>query len=425
MLCIGGIVKVVVLGCGVIGVTTAYYLAKQGHQVVVVDRQPGPALETSFANAGQISPGYSAPWAAPGIPLKALKWMLQSHSPLVIHPQLDSLFLHWLWQMLANCTSKRYAINKARMVRLATYSKQCLVSLRESLALNFEGRELGTLQLFRTAKQLRAIDKDIKVLEQYQVPYERLDVAGCINIEPALSDQQHKIVGGLRLPYDETGDCYLFSQVLMEQAKQLGATFLFNKKILGINATSTEVKNLVLEEGVIDGDCYVVALGAYSPALLTWLGIKLPVYPVKGYSLTIPIQNTEMAPCSTVMDETYKVAVTRFDQRLRVGGTAELAGFDLSLQEARRKTLAYVVSDLFPNAGNVTDSEFWAGLRPMTPDGTPVVGSTSLTNLYLNTGHGTLGWTMCCGSAKLLADQITGNTPEIDPEGLAISRYSK
>ncbi|WP_163831297.1 D-amino acid dehydrogenase [Spartinivicinus ruber] len=417
--------KVVVLGCGVIGISTAYYLAKQGHQVTVVDRQPGPALETSFANAGQISPGYAAPWAAPGIPLKAVRWMLQSHSPLVIHPKLDSLFWRWLWQMLSNCNNQHYATNKARMVRLATYSKQCLITLRKELDLCYEGRSLGTLQLFRTAKQLRAIEKDIKVLEQYQVPYECLDVAGCVKAEPALSYQQHKIVGGLRLPQDETGDCYLFSQALLKQATQLGVSFLFNKKILGINATTSEVKNLVLEDGVIEGDCYIVALGAFSPALLTWLDIKLPIYPVKGYSLTIPIENSEMAPCSTVMDETYKVAMTRFDQRLRVGGTAELAGFDLSLQESRRKTLAHVVSDLFPKAGNVTEGEFWSGLRPMTPDGTPVVGPTPLNNLYLNTGHGTLGWTMCCGSAKLLADQIMGNTPEIDPEGLAICRYSK
>lgn len=417
--------KVVVLGSGIIGLTSAYYLAQQGHQVVVVDRQSGPAMETSFANAGQISTGYSAPWAAPGIPFKALKWMLQSHSPLVMHPQLDPLFWKWLWQMLSNCTSKRYAINKARMVRLATYSHQCLDALRENLNLNYEGRSLGTLQLFRTDKQLQAVEKDIKVLEQYQVAYERLDTAGCAKVEPALSYQQHKIVGGLRLPNDETGDCFLFCQALMKQAKELGVEFLFNKKILGINASTTEVKNLVLEDGIIEGDSYVVALGAYSPALLTWLDIKLPVYPVKGYSLTVPIKNTEMAPCSTIMDETYKVAMTRFDQRLRVGGTAELAGFDLSLQEKRRKTLSYVVSDLFPQAGDIAASEFWAGLRPMTPDGTPVIGPTALDNLYLNTGHGTLGWTTCCGSGKLLADIVTGNMPEIDPEGLAISRYSK
>ena len=417
--------RVIVLGSGVIGVTSAYYLVRQGHQVTVVDRQPGPALETSHANAGQVSPGYSAPWAAPGIPLKALKWLVTKHAPLVVRPKLDPAMWAWMAQMLRNCTAARYAVNKSRMVRLAHYSRDCLQALRDETGITYDERQQGTLQLFRSHKQLTAAQGDIAVLEQYGVPYELLDVDGCVAAEPGLAGVAHKLVGGLRLPLDETGDCHLFTTRLAERAAGLGVEFRYDTPIEALEGDAAGIAGVRTATGVLEADRYVVALGSYSTALLKPLGLRLPVYPVKGYSITVPITAPERAPVSTIMDETYKVAVTRLGDRIRVGGTAELAGFDLALRESRREVTELVVNDLFPSAGDVKSAEFWTGLRPMTPDGTPLVGATRVPNLYLNTGHGTLGWTMSCGSASLLADLVSGRTPEIDTEGLTLDRYAR
>jgi D-amino-acid dehydrogenase len=414
---------VIVLGSGVIGVTSAYYLANQGHQVTVLDRQPGPALETSHANAGQVSPGYSAPWAAPGIPLKALKWLFTKHAPLVVRPRLDPAMWAWMTQMLRNCTATRYAVNKSRMVRLANYSRECLQELRDEAGIQYDARQRGTLQLFRSQKQLAAAQGDIAVLEQYGVPYELLDAEGCVAAEPGLAEAEHKLVGGLRLPLDETGDCHLFTTRLAERATEMGVTFHYDTPIEALEGDSTGITGVRTATSVFEADRYVVALGSYSTALLRPLGLHLPVYPVKGYSITVPITRPERAPVSTIMDETYKVAVTRLGDRIRVGGTAELAGFDLALRESRREVAELVVNDLFQGAGSVADAEFWTGLRPMTPDGTPLVGTTKVPNLFLNTGHGTLGWTMSCGSARLLADLVSERTPEIDSEGLTLARY--
>jgi len=416
--------RVIVLGSGVIGVTTAYYLARDGHDVVVVDRQPGPGLETSHANAGQVSPGYAAPWAAPGIPLKALKWLFSRHSPLVIRPQFDPAMWRWMAQMLRNCTAARYEVNKGRMVRLAEYSRDCLRQLRTETGMHYDEGTLGTLQLFRTAKQLKAAQGDIAVLERYGVPYELLDANGCVAAEPALARVHGKIAGGLRLPGDETGDCYAFTQGLAEKAAALGVRFDYGVDIKHLVGTPKHLDGVVTDHGVYQGDAYVVALGSYAPRLLAPLGIDLPVYPVKGYSITVPIRDMASAPLSTVMDETYKVAVTRLGDRIRVGGTAELTGFDLRLREARRRVAEHVLGDLFPGAGDIGKADFWCGLRPMTPDGTPVIGPTALSNLYLNTGHGTLGWTMACGSGRLAADLVGGQRPAISTDGLAIDRYA-
>jgi D-amino-acid dehydrogenase len=393
--------------------------------VTVVDRQPGPALETSHANAGQVSPGYSAPWAAPGIPLKALKWLVTKHAPLVVRPKLDPAMWAWMAQMLRNCTAARYAVNKSRMVRLAHYSRDCLQALRDETGITYDERQQGTLQLFRSHKQLTAAQGDIAVLEQYGVPYELLDVDGCVAAEPGLAGVAHKLVGGLRLPLDETGDCHLFTTRLAERAARLGVEFRYDTPIEALEGDAGGIAGVRTGTGVLEADRYVVALGSYSTALLKPLGLRLPVYPVKGYSITVPITAPERAPVSTIMDETYKVAVTRLGDRIRVGGTAELAGFDLALRESRREVTELVVNDLFPSAGDVKSAEFWTGLRPMTPDGTPLVGATRVPNLYLNTGHGTLGWTMSCGSASLLADLVSGRTPEIDTEGLTLDRYAR
>ena len=420
--------NILILGSGVIGTTTAYYLAKAGHQVTVVDRQPGPALETSFANAGEVSPGYSSPWAGPGVPAKAIQWMLMHHSPLVIWPMLDMAMWRWGAQMLRNCTEARYAINKGRMVRLAEYSRDCLMALRAETGIQYDDRAQGTVQLFRTQKQLDGIGKDVDILKQYKVPFEVLDREGYCKYEPALNLVKEKFVGALRLPGDETGDCFKFTNTIADMAKAVGVTFRFDTTIEGLNHAGGKISGVRTRQGtrseVLTADAYLVALGSYSPHLVKPLGIDLPVYPVKGYSITLPITNSQYAPESTLMDETHKVAVTRLGDRIRVGGTAELAGFSLALREARRATLNHVVTDLFPKGGDVSKAEFWCGLRPMTPDGTPILGGTHLPNLFLATGHGTLGWTMAAGTGRVMADVISGRKPDISMDGLTVARYA-
>jgi D-amino-acid dehydrogenase len=391
--------------------------------VTVLDRQPGPALETSFGNAGQISPGYSAPWAAPGIPTKAIKWLFQKHAPLAIRPDGTSFQLKWMRQMLANCNERAYAVNKSRMMRLAEYSRDMIKALRAETGIAYEGRQKGTIQLLRTQAQMDAMAKDIAVLKECGVPFNVLDRDGIVKAEPALARVKEKLAGGLQLPNDETGDCQLFTTELAKMAEALGVKFLWNTAVDGLKTDGRRITGVISGTQELKADHYVLAFGSYSTNLLKPLGIDLPVYPVKGYSLTVPLTNADGAPVSTILDETYKIAITRFDDRIRVGGMAELAGFDLSLNPKRRATLEMVVGDLFPAGGDIPAATFWTGLRPMTPDGTPVIGGTRYANLSLNTGHGTLGWTMSAGSGKVLADLIVGRKPDISVDGLAISRY--
>jgi D-amino-acid dehydrogenase len=423
--------RVLVLGSGVIGVTSAYYLALKGCDVTVVDRQPAVGLETSFANAGQISPGYSAPWAGPGVPLKAFQWLFQRYAPLSMRPDLSRWQLQWMSQFLKNCSLKRYTLNKSRMVRLAEYSRDCLRELRADTGIQYEQRSRGTLQVFRTQKQLDVEFKDIAVLREMGVPFQHVDPDGCALIEPALIHVKDQLLGGLHLPDDETGDCQLFTTRLAALAQTMGVKFrqeaTINRLITKQNLFSgVEIKTTHGVEN-LDADHYVIALGSYSRELMLSLGLNLPVYPVKGYSLTVPIINGDAAPVSTVMDETYKVAITRFDQRIRVGGMAELAGFDLTLNPRRRLTLEKVLRGLFPQAGDVSQASFWTGLRPMTPDGTPIIGQANsmYPNVWLNTGHGTLGWTMACGSGQVLADLIAQDKPAIETSDLQYSRYKR
>ncbi len=416
--------KVVILGAGVIGVATAWHLAKAGHEVTVLERQEGPALETSFANAGEISPGYSSPWAAPGVPVKAMKWLFMKHAPLIIRPSAVPGAASWMLAMLRECTAGRYAVNKERMVRLAEYSRDQLVALREETGISYDHRTQGTLQVFRTQKQFDGIGKDVEVLKAGGVPFEILDRAGCVAAEPGLAFSQDQIVGGLRLPHDETGDCFLFTNALSRLCEEKGVVFRYGVQIQGLKQAGDRVSAVTTDQGEVSGDVFVAALGSYTPALLKPLGLKAPIYPLKGYSITIPIKEEARAPVSTVLDETYKVAVTRLGSRIRVGGMAEIAGFSHDLPAARRATLELTVESLFGGAGDQTQARFWTGLRPMTPDSTPILGPTRLPNLYLNSGHGTLGWTMACGSGRALADLISGRKPEIETADLALSRYA-
>ncbi len=417
--------KIVVLGAGVIGVTTAWYLAQAGHQVEVIERQSGPALETSFANAGEISPGYSSPWAAPGVPMKALKWLTMRHAPLILQPGFDPATWRWMARMLGECNATSYARNKARMVRVAEYSRDCLEALRADTGLHFDERQQGTLQVFRTQAQFDAIGKDTEVLASYGVPFEVLDRAGCLAAEPGLAHATAPIVGGLRLPHDETGDCFKFTQGLAERAQQAGVNLRYGITIAALEHDGGRITGVRTDHGTVTADAFVLALGSFSPALVRPLGIDLPVCPVKGYSITVPVASDSAAPRSTVMDETFKVAITRLGDRIRVGGIAELSGFNRTLRTQARATLHRSLSEMFPGGAVPGEDHFWTGMRPMTPDGTPVIGATPLSNLWLNTGHGTLGWTMACGSARLLADLISGRKPDIAHDDLGVARYRR
>ncbi|WP_322803668.1 D-amino acid dehydrogenase [Vibrio alfacsensis] len=416
---------VIVIGSGVIGLTSAWYLSQAGYQVTVIDRQPNSAMETSFANAGQISYGYSSPWAAPGIPVKAIKWLTEEHAPLKIRPSLNPDLIRWATQMLTNCTLPRYQRNKARMLSIANHSRDCLEQLRNEHALNYQGRQLGTLQVFRTQQQLDAIEKDLKLLEQSGTRFQLMGVKECIQQEPGLALVQEKLVGGLYLPDDETGDCFQFCQQLTDLAKAHGVKFEFNTEVSNWITVGKKIMGVQTNCGLFKADQFVLASGSYSTALLKQLKINIPVYPVKGYSLTVPIECEQFAPRSTVMDETYKVAMTRFDDRIRVAGTAELAGFDSSLPQKRKNTIEMVIRDLFPKSADFNQAEFWTGFRPMTPDDTPIIGATPYENLFTNTGHGTLGWTMACGSAHILATIMQGLEYGISDESeLNLNRYA-
>lgn len=416
--------KVLVLGGGVIGVTSAYFLNQAGHEVTVVDRQAGPAMETSFANGGQISWSAASPWAAPGMPLTALRWLFRRHSPLVLRPRFDPALWSWLMQMLRNCTAARYVVNKERLLRVSRYSHECLMQLRAQTGLHYDERGNGTLILFRSQRDLDRAAAEAEWLARWRIPCRVLDRAGCLAREPGLRGAREKIAGGLHFPADESGDCHAFTRQLAELAGRQGVRYQFGTSIERLVAHGDRIACAVTDRGEFSADVHVLACGSYSPLLVRPLGIRLPVYPVKGYSVTIPVTDVAAAPQGTLTDESYKVVITRLGERLRAAGTAELAGYDLRLHPARCATLAHVVNELFPAAGDLSKAEYWAGLRPMTPDNPPVLGPSPYRNLFLNTGHGTLGWTMSCGSAQVLADLISGRRPEIDLTGLTLARFT-
>ncbi len=414
--------RVVVLGAGVVGTASAWYLAEAGHEVVVVEQHAGAGLETSFANAGQVSPGYAWPWASPALPGRVLRWMTAAHSPFRLWPTADPAMYAWLYRMLRECNAESYARNKERMVRLADYSRDQLADLRTTTGISYDDAQRGLIQLFRTDAQMEAAAHDMALLRESGVPSELLDEAGCRVHEPGLAPGVVK--GGLRLPGDESGDAHLFTQRLAALAAARGVTFRYGAAIEAILTEGSRITGVRTARGMTSGDAYLVALGSAGARLLRRIGVRIPVYPVKGYSITATVADDAHAPRSTVADETHKVAITRLGNRIRAGGTAEISGYNKRLPPGRRDTLTHAVGSLFPGAADLTQVEFWTGLRPSTPDGTPIVGAAdTYRNLWLNIGHGTLGWTMACGSGRLIADLVSDRRPNIRHEDLALSRY--
>ncbi|MDX1483600.1 MAG: D-amino acid dehydrogenase [Alphaproteobacteria bacterium] len=413
--------KILVLGAGVIGVTSAYYLAEDGHEVTVIEKREGPGLETSFANGGQISASHSYPWSAPDAPWKIAGWIGRKGAPLRFSPRLDPDQWSWAIRFLINCRQGKFLRNSLRNLSLALASRVALGDLREETGIDYDQKQLGILHFFRHQGPFESAKSLAERFRDWGCESRVVDTDECIKIEPALAAQESRILGGIHTPGDESGDAYLFTKRLTTVCRSRGVTFRFGETVLAMEQEGNRVSGIRTASATYRADAYVIALGCQSAKTLRPLGIRLPVYPVKGYSITVPVEDHSAAPSVSLIDEEHKIVYSRLGDRLRAAGTAHLAGYDAAIDPARATALLEIVRSQFPGAGAFERAEFWAGLRPMTPDGCPVIGSTPYQNLYLNTGHGTLGWTMCCGSGRLLADLIAGRTPAVNPEDYALT----
>ena len=419
--------KVAVLGAGVAGVAAAYYLWRDGHEVVVLERRPGPALETSFGNAGGLCPSFAGPWAAPGMVGKVLKMALQRQAPIRFSLSPSPRKLAWLARWLGNCNAERFRANKLRMQRVAHYSAACLRDLAGSgLPVDFDYHQDGTLQVFRTEADLKAAQGITRALDEYEVPWQLLDGAGARRLEPALAAARAPIAGALYLPLDGSGDSHKFSTGLAAYLAEQGVKFQYGLQIRALAQGGGRIRGVQAEgrHDLITADAYVVALGPQAPFLLRPLGLALPVYPLKGYSITARIDDAARAPRAALMDEYNKVMISRLGDRVRAAGMAELKGYGTAVDPARVAFLQSVVREWFPEGIDLDHAQAWAGLRPMTPDGPAILGKTRYDNLYLDCGHGSNGWTQACGTGKIVADIVAGREPEVDLEGLTAERFA-
>ena len=412
--------QVAVVGGGVVGVCTAYFLAAAGHQTVVLERYSNVALETSFGNAGLMAPGHAAPWAAPGMPQKLLSYLFKSESPAVLKPGMNPTLWRWMRRWLAECDIERFRVNKMRMQRLAVYSNELMRLLREHHALDYE-QTRGLLQLFRSQGELAMAQPLIALLAESGIAHSLLDPDLARAVEPALA-YHTPLNSALHIPDDEAGNCPLFTRQLRMIAQDMGVVFHFDSTV---DEIVTEGRGVGLRIGQqrFNADAVVVAAGYDSLPLLKKLSVRVPLYPVKAYSASVTIRDFDQAPLASLCDESYKVSVTRLGTRIRVAGTAELGFPAPELREAALRTLVKVGEDWFPEAANYNASTFWSGVWPMLPDGVPLVGPTPVSNVYVNIGHGASGWAMAAGAGKLIADMVSGQQTDIDTEGLTLSRY--
>lgn len=405
--------KVVIVGAGVVGVATAWYLIGKGHEVTVVERRAGPGLETSFANAGGVCPGFAGPWAAPGMPLKGLASLFKTDAPFKLRLQADPAQWRWLLSFVGNCTAGQFARNKVRMQRMAHYSKACLVALRQETGIAYDEASKGVVQIFCSHTEMTSGERAAGILADLGVTHTLVDRAGVEWIEPSLACDALGVVGGLHLPTDETGDCHLFTSELARLSIARGGDFRYACEARRFVCRGDTIVALETDAGSVTADAYVVAGGPFVVPLLRTAGLSMPVYPVKGYSMTAHITDEARAPASSVFDEHSKVMVSRLGGRIRAAGVAELAGFDPRLRQTSTEGLRRRVAQLFPGAGDYANATFWCGFRAMTPDGVARVGASKIRNLYLNCGHGSNGWTQACGTARVVADIISGEAPMV------------
>ncbi|EDT43878.1 D-amino acid dehydrogenase [Burkholderia ambifaria] len=412
--------RTVVLGGGIVGVTTAYFLAKAGDEVVVVDRRDGVALETSFANAGLIAPGHSYTWASPRAPKILLKSLFSDGQALRLKWSPDWRMWAWCRQFLQNCTAERSRRNTSIKVRLCRYAQHQLQSATRDEGLAYDRISGGLLYLYRDSASFERGVANMRILSDNGLPLETLDPRAVIEREPALAGAAGQIAGAIYCPSDESGDAHLFTRALAERCRALGVEFRFGATIDGVRADADAVDYVQTSQGRVSGDRYVLALGAYSPFVARRLGYRLPIYPVKGYSVTLPIDARHEPPTLGGVEENQLVAWARFGERLRLTATAEFGGYDTTHTPADFAHMLATAKALFPNGADYAKPSYWAGLRPMTPEGTPIIGATRHRNLFLNTGHGHMGWTMSCGTAKIVADLIHGRQPDIDITGMTL-----
>jgi len=411
--------KVIVLGAGVIGVASAWYLQRAGHQVTVIERNAAPACETSFANGGQISVSHAEPWANPSAPLKVLKWLGRDDAPLLFRLRADPAQWRWLLRFLRECTPGRSRANMVQLLKLGTHSRACLQQLRAELGLQYDQRTRGILHFYTDAREFEAAIEPARVMRELGCERRVIDRDEVLRIEPAMKSVASRIVGATYTSEDESGDVQRFTTALAKHAQQAGVAFRFGARVQALHAEGGAVGGVELaaEHGgyeTLKADAVVVALGSHSTALLAPLGLRLPVYPAKGYSATLPVLDEAAAPTVSLTDDEYKLVFSRFGDRLRIAGTAELNGFGLALNRTRCEAIVKRTLEVFPGCSRPELATYWAGLRPATPGNVPLIGRTRWRGLYLNTGHGTLGWTHACGSGQALAEIVSGRRPEVD-----------
>jgi D-amino-acid dehydrogenase len=409
-------VKVLVLGAGVVGVTSAWYLAEAGHEVSVVERQPSAAMETSFANGGQISAGHAEPWAKPSVLPKILRWIGREDAPLLFRARPD--WAQWMWglRFVVECLPGRFERNCRALAGLAQYSRDCLRELREKAGLRYDHLSRGILHFATDGHDFEVLARDAEAARALGIERQVKSAPECLALEPALRESEVPVTGGVYTPGDESGDARRFTEELARLAARRGVRFRYDSVIRSMQTSHDQVTGVLVDDVTLQADAYVVALGSYSPLALGPLGVSIPVYPLKGYSITLTLgpEHAEAAPTVSLTDEAHKIVISRLGNRLRAAGTAELAGYDTAVSPVRCAAIARRVVNLFPALRSITSYESWAGLRPATPGNVPIVGGTRLSNLFLNTGHGTLGWTLACGSGKALADLVSGRRPQVD-----------
>jgi len=411
--------KVIVLGAGLLGVTSAWFLRKQGHDVTVIDRQAAPAAETSFANGGQISVSHAEPWANPSAPLKLLKWLGREDAPLLFRMRADLRQWRWGLQFLRECTPARTRHNIGQIVRLGTYSRDTLQALRREIGIDYHQRTQGILHFYTSQKEFDGAERPAAQMRALGCDRRVISADEAVRIEPALRHIRPQLAGATFTAEDESGDANLFANELVARCRAEGAQFLMSHTVTALRAAGGSIDHVEVTDPAgrflqIRGNAYVLAMGSLSPLLAQPLGIALPIYPAKGYSVTLPVKDASMAHQVSLTDDEYKLVFSRLGDKLRIAGTAELNGYDRDLNRVRCEAIVRRTEALFPGAGDTSQAQFWTGLRPATPSNLPIIGRSKLPNLFFNTGHGTLGWTHSCGSGKSIARIVSGLQPEVD-----------